>query len=172
MTDVPDELVGRPGRSLFGIVRPAEVDAVLAELAAQGLEGQVLQPHDAETWRTGLQGGGLVGQAHRLFSEDGIEKGLRLSEQRADEAVIRVRARSAKAAEPAAAVLHARGGYFLHYFGDWTNTDMPQHRQSEFTESAATKASWGISTAPTDFMRRLPSFWRSSSLRLRVTSPP
>lgn len=75
MTEEPEELVGRPGRSLFGIVRPAEVDGVLTELAAQGFEGEVLQPHDAETWRAGLRGGGLVGQARRLFSEDGIEKG-------------------------------------------------------------------------------------------------
>ena len=37
---------------------------------------------------------------------------------------------------------------------------------------ADTNASWGISTRPTDFIRRLPSFWRSSSLRLRVMSPP
>ena len=37
---------------------------------------------------------------------------------------------------------------------------------------AATNASWGTSTRPICFIRRLPSFWRSSSLRLRVTSPP
>src|SRR6185295_10495906 len=36
----------------------------------------------------------------------------------------------------------------------------------------ARKASCGISTAPTCFMRFLPSFCFSSSLRLRVTSPP
>ena len=34
------------------------------------------------------------------------------------------------------------------------------------------KASWGISTRPTCFMRFLPSFCRSRSLRLRVMSPP
>ena len=34
------------------------------------------------------------------------------------------------------------------------------------------KASWGISMRPTDFIRRLPFFCFSSSLRLRVTSPP
>ncbi len=34
------------------------------------------------------------------------------------------------------------------------------------------KASWGISTWPTIFMRRLPAFCFSSSLRLRITSPP
>lgn len=125
MTDEPEELVGRPGRSLFGIVRSAEVDGVLADLAAQGFEGQVLQPHDAESWRASLQGGGVAGHVRRLFAEDGIEKGMRYSEQRADEAVIRVHAPSAAAAEPAADVLHAHGGYFLQYFGDWTNTDMP-----------------------------------------------
>jgi len=125
MTDGPEELVGRPGRSLFGIVPPPEVDGALTELAAQGFEGQVLQPHDAETWRAGLQGGGVVAQAFRLLAEDGIEKGLRYSEQRPDEAVIRVHAPNATAAKPAAAVLHAHGGYFVHYFGDWINTDMP-----------------------------------------------
>ena len=38
--------------------------------------------------------------------------------------------------------------------------------------STARKASWGISTLPTRFMRCLPSFCFSSSLRLRVMSPP
>ena len=33
--------------------------------------------------------------------------------------------------------------------------------------SAATNASWGTSTRPICFIRFLPSFWRSSSLRLR-----
>ncbi len=37
---------------------------------------------------------------------------------------------------------------------------------------AATKASCGTSTRPICFIRFLPSFWRSSSLRLRVMSPP
>ncbi len=36
----------------------------------------------------------------------------------------------------------------------------------------AMNASWGISTLPTRFMRFLPSFCFSSSLRLRVMSPP
>jgi len=40
------------------------------------------------------------------------------------------------------------------------------------TFSTLKNASWGTSTAPTCFMRFLPSFWRSSSLRLRVMSPP
>src|SRR3989304_9185514 len=40
------------------------------------------------------------------------------------------------------------------------------------TFKAARKASWGISTLPTCFMRFFPSFCRSSSLRLRVMSPP
>ena len=38
--------------------------------------------------------------------------------------------------------------------------------------SAARNASCGISTEPTRFMRRLPSFCFSSSLRLRLMSPP
>lgn len=38
--------------------------------------------------------------------------------------------------------------------------------------SAAMKASCGISTVPTIFMRFLPSFCFSSSLRLRLMSPP
>lgn len=39
-------------------------------------------------------------------------------------------------------------------------------------ESAAMNASWGTSTRPTIFIRFLPSFCFSSSLRLRVMSPP
>ena len=38
--------------------------------------------------------------------------------------------------------------------------------------NTATKADWGICTFPTCFMRFFPSFWRSSSFRFRVTSPP
>ena len=37
---------------------------------------------------------------------------------------------------------------------------------------AETNASWGTSTRPMFFIRFLPSFWRSRSLRLRVMSPP
>lgn len=39
-------------------------------------------------------------------------------------------------------------------------------------DSAAMNASWGTSTRPTIFMRFLPSFCFSSSLRLRLMSPP
>ena len=39
-------------------------------------------------------------------------------------------------------------------------------------ESAAMNASWGTSTRPTIFIRFLPSFCFSSSLRLRLMSPP
>ena len=42
----------------------------------------------------------------------------------------------------------------------------PQDRRTE------RKASWGISTRPICFIRFLPSFWRSRSLRFRVMSPP
>jgi len=38
--------------------------------------------------------------------------------------------------------------------------------------STETKADWGMSTDPIVFMRFLPSFCFSSSLRLRVMSPP
>ena len=51
----------------------------------------------------------------------------------------------------------------------------PRHFLSEASPpvlSAATKASWGTSTRPTIFMRFLPSFCFSRSLRLRVMSPP
>ena len=40
------------------------------------------------------------------------------------------------------------------------------------TFSTARNASCGISTRPTRFIRRLPSFCFSSSLRLREISPP
>ena len=40
------------------------------------------------------------------------------------------------------------------------------------SSSTARNASCGTSMRPTCFMRFLPSFWRSSSLRLREMSPP
>ena len=40
------------------------------------------------------------------------------------------------------------------------------------SRSAEMNASWGTSTRPMVFIRFLPSFWRSKSLRLRVMSPP
>src|SRR6266511_4107494 len=43
---------------------------------------------------------------------------------------------------------------------------------SPFRLSTARNASCGTSTIPTCFIRFLPAFWRSSSLRLRVMSPP
>ena len=43
---------------------------------------------------------------------------------------------------------------------------------SGWVDSAAMKASCGTSTRPITFIRRLPSFCFSSSLRLRVMSPP
>ncbi len=54
-----------------------------------------------------------------------------------------------------------RAGHFL-----------PAFSPVEPVESAATNASWGTSTRPTIFIRFLPSFCFSSSLRLRVMSPP
>jgi hypothetical protein len=50
-------------------------------------------------------------------------------------------------------------------------TDLPFSGDSS-VDSAATKASCGTSTRPTIFMRFLPSFCFSSSLRFRVMSPP
>ena len=46
------------------------------------------------------------------------------------------------------------------------------HRYSSPIFSAWMNASWGISTLPNWRMRFLPRFWASSSLRLRVASPP
>ena len=51
----------------------------------------------------------------------------------------------------------------------------PWHQTSTYCSSifsTAMNASWGISTLPTRFMRRLPSRCFSSSLRFRVMSPP
>ncbi len=55
---------------------------------------------------------------------------------------------------------HARSGYFL-----------PLSPESS-VDNAATNASCGTSTRPMVFIRFLPSFCFSSSLRLRVMSPP
>ena len=46
------------------------------------------------------------------------------------------------------------------------------HFPFSFRLRTARNASWGTSTAPTCFIRFLPFFWRSSSLRFRVMSPP
>ena len=46
------------------------------------------------------------------------------------------------------------------------------HDYSSPNRSAARKASWGISTDPTIFIRFLPAFCFSSSFRFRVMSPP
>ncbi len=43
---------------------------------------------------------------------------------------------------------------------------------SSLLRSTARKAFWGMATEPTIFIFRLPSFCFSSSLRLRVMSPP
>ena len=48
----------------------------------------------------------------------------------------------------------------------------PRFSQSSPSRRAEMKASWGTSTRPMFFMRFLPSFCFSSSLRLRVMSPP
>ena len=58
---------------------------------------------------------------------------------------------------------------------DADGEDAPGHffpAGSAELDSAATKASCGTSTRPTIFIRFLPSFCFSSSLRLRVMSPP
>jgi hypothetical protein len=46
------------------------------------------------------------------------------------------------------------------------------HRFEPSRSSTARKASCGTSTDPSCFIRFFPAFWRSSSLRLRVMSPP
>ncbi len=49
---------------------------------------------------------------------------------------------------------------------------LPAFSPVDPVDSAAMKASCGTSTRPTIFIRFLPSFCFSSSLRLRVMSPP
>lgn len=53
-----------------------------------------------------------------------------------------------------------------------TATQRPHSGVSPLTRSTARKASCGISTRPTRFMRFLPAFCFSRSLRLREISPP
>ena len=48
----------------------------------------------------------------------------------------------------------------------------PEEPPHSSSRSAAMNASWGTSTRPMFFIRFLPSFCFSSSLRLRVMSPP
>ena len=49
---------------------------------------------------------------------------------------------------------------------------LPDFSPGALVDSAAMNASWGTSTRPTIFIRFLPSFCFSRSLRLRVMSPP
>ena len=63
---------------------------------------------------------------------------------------------------------HGKAGKLVEVHRPAGQNDRPAYR----TFSTARKASWGTSTLPTCFMRRLPSFCFSSSLRLRVISPP
>ena len=56
--------------------------------------------------------------------------------------------------------------------GPVRNYFLPFSVRCRSVDSAAMKASWGTSTRPTIFIRFLPSFCFSSSLRLRVMSPP
>jgi hypothetical protein len=53
-----------------------------------------------------------------------------------------------------------------------SNSDVLRQTTQSLSLRAATKASWGTSTRPMDFIFFLPSFCFSSSLRLRVMSPP
>ena len=52
------------------------------------------------------------------------------------------------------------------------NVEVARHFFSSFRLRTARNASCGTSTMPTCFIRFLPAFWRSSSLRFRVMSPP
>ena len=61
-----------------------------------------------------------------------------------------------------------RARFFRAYFRAYFFAFSPV----ESVESAAMNASWGTSTRPTIFIRFLPSFCFSSSLRFRVMSPP
>src|SRR5581483_4403845 len=66
-------------------------------------------------------------------------------------------------------------GYWLLATGSWLPfalCPLPCHSCSVPILSTARNASCGISTFPTRFMRFLPSFCFSSSLRLREMSPP
>ncbi len=77
--------------------------------------------------------------------------------------------------------LQAAWGNFLARFARYRGLIAPaypesvlilQANQSLSIDSTARKASCGISTLPTAFIRFLPSFCFSSSLRLREMSPP
>ena len=71
---------------------------------------------------------------------------------------------------------HLYAGHFLEHLAPWDGLDDAGHffslGPSESEDSAAMKASCGTSTRPTIFIRFLPSFCFSNSLRLRVMSPP
>ena len=59
-----------------------------------------------------------------------------------------------------------------HGYAGVTTRRVAEEAGVPLSQIGAMKASWGTSTAPICFMRFLPSFCFSSSLRLRVMSPP
>ena len=97
--------------------------------------------------------------------------------RRAIEAVLERRGGQERGgADPLLRLAVARGAYrrYQRHDGrDWLRAFVVRYSPSSLlTRSTARNASCGISTRPTRFMRFLPSFCFSSSLRLREMSPP
>ena len=115
-------------------------------------------------------------QARRAAAEvDGLELaearrlGVELRQQRVEVRVAAVERaglhheRAVPAAARAERQVHVEVADAHHFFAELASSPI---------DSTDRNASCGTSTRPTCFMRFLPSFWRSSSLRLRLMSPP
>lgn len=129
MTDVtpPEDISRYPTASLFAILPLGREDAAVRALRDAGWPErsvQVMGEGDAEAFRRGADSGTVRRRLYNLANTEDIEKGRRYTEQRDDEAVVRVVTGDADAARSAAAVLREHGGYHIHWFGRYASEAM------------------------------------------------
>src|SRR5262249_26816620 len=162
---------GRGHRHLDVLLEPPRLVAQLPHLAKlreqQAGEPQAHEPPDHQASenlesRLGPQIGGGV-----AFDDDGVEdqrhRGAGERRPETGEQLLPIK----PATGPLLRVAPPGGDLRLQPF---SNLCWSRHYSSVF--KTARNASWGISTEPTCFIRFLPSFCFSKSLRLRVMSPP
>ena len=151
------------GRRLY--VRPNRTTALLV-----GKHGAEPRPHRALTrpcvqqrWKDRLDGGRASpsGQ-HRRCVTPGCSKSARQ----------RPRVRHRRRVRSCEAGSDGRGLRPAAEHREPPGSDCDRGESQSSNLSAETKASWGMSTEPIDFIRFLPSFCFFSSLFFRVMSPP
>ena len=143
---VGDEPRGRADERAEQRLGPVEVVAARAELRVDPAQGADLGTGRGRVARAGRVGGRRFGAAGRWRAAETAGQRPRRRQHHDD---------------VAAAAAALRPGRAVHFLAGASPVD-----------SAAMKASCGTSTRPTIFIRFLPSFCFSSSLRLRVMSPP